>query len=300
MLFFNSKSYLSGGLINFDDMPYTTLISAEALRANLGQPGWLVIDCRFSLADTAAGQRAYAESHISGALYAHLDEDLSGPIRPGQTGRHPLPSPEVAAARFAAWGIGADTQVVAYDDMAGGIAARLWWMLRWLGHEAVAVMDGGWQAWQAAGYPVDAEVPQPQPRVFTPQPRPGMWVDAATVDQIRRSPEYRVVDSRTPERYRGEVEPIDPVAGHIPGALNLPHPGNIAPDGKLRSPEELRRRFQEALGDTPPDHTAFYCGSGVTACFNILAYRHAGLGDALLYPGSWSEWITDPDREVAS
>ena len=279
-------------------MKHNTFIDAAVLREHLGQPHWRIIDCRFSLADTEAGRRAYRAAHLPGALYAQLDEDLSSPHIPGQTGRHPLPRPEVAAERFSAWGIGPDTQVVVYDDMAGGIAARLWWMLRWLGHEAVAVLDGGWQAWQAAGYPTDAVVPAPVAAKFTPRPRPELWIDAAAVEQIRHSPQHRLIDSRTPERYRGEVEPIDPVAGHIPGALNLPHPGNIGPDGKLLPPDAQRQRFQAALGDTPPERTAFYCGSGVTACFNILAYRHAGLGEALLYPGSWSEWITDAQREV--
>ncbi|MCB9276228.1 MAG: sulfurtransferase [Lewinellaceae bacterium] len=279
---------------------YNTLISAEELAQHFHRPGWLVFDCRFNLADTGAGRRAYREAHIPGAAYLHLDDDLCAPLAPGLTGRHPLPPAEETAARFSRWGIGPDTQVVAYDDMSGAIAARLWWMLRWLGHEAAAVLDGGWPAWQSAGLPTDAEIPRSVPANFTANTKAGWTVDADRVGVAAHSPAYKVVDSRTPERYRGEVEPIDPVAGHIPGAVNYPHPSNVGPDGLWLSPETLRRQLMEVLGSTPPEHTVFYCGSGVTACRNILAYKYAGLGDALLYPGSWSEWIADGTREVAT
>lgn len=279
---------------------FTTLISTADLAARLGKPGLVLIDCRFSLSDTEAGRRAYREGHIPGALYAHLDEDLCAPVIPGKTGRHPLPSVEEAAAVFSRWGIGPGVQVVGYDDMSGAMAARLWWMLRWLGHDAAAVLDGGWQAWLGAGLPVDTAAPQPRPAEFTPRPRPELLIDADGVDEIRKLPAYRLVDSRDPIRYRGEEEPIDPVAGHIPGALNFPHNLNVDESGRWLSPEALRRQFREALGDTDAGRTAFYCGSGVTACRNVLAYKQAGLGDALLYPGSWSEWITNPQREVAS
>ena len=278
---------------------YTTLISAADLSEHIHQPNWIVVDCRFNLADPGAGLRAYLESHIPGAFYAHLEEDLSAPVVPGKTGRHPLPSVETVAALFSHWGIGPEVQVVAYDDMSGAIAARLWWMLRWLGHDAVAVLNGGWPAWEDAGLPTEARIPSAQPAKFIPHLRPEMLIDADRVEVIRKLQEYKVVDSRTSERYRGEVEPIDPVAGHIPGAVNIPHPDNVSSNGQWLGPEALRRQFLEVLGDTPAGHTAFYCGSGVTACRNILAYKHAGLGDALLYPGSWSEWIVDADRAVA-
>ncbi len=277
---------------------YTTLIDAATLARHLDDPGWVIVDCRFSLADTEAGRRAYGEAHIPGAVYAHLDEDLSGPVIPGKTGRHPLPPVDVVAARFSRWGIGPGVQVVAYDDLSGAIAARLWWLLRWLGHDAVAVLDGGWPAWLAGGFPATGEAPAPRRRSFAPQPRPGLLVDAAFVETVRRDAAHRVVDSRTPERYRGEEEPIDPVAGHIPGAVNAPHPENVDAEGAWRSPEQLRVRFEAVLGDVPPTQTVFYCGSGVTACRNILAMEHAGLKDAKLYAGSWSEWIADGEREV--
>jgi len=277
---------------------YTTLIDAATLARHLDDPGWVIVDCRFSLADTGAGRSAYHEGHIPGAVYAHLDEDLSGPVIPGKTGRHPLPDVEQLAERFSGWGIGDGVQVVAYDDLSGAIAARLWWLLRWLGHDAVAVLDGGWPFWRAAGLPIRDEAPAPPARSFRPRPRPELLVDAAFVEEARRDPAYRVVDSRTAERYRGEVEPIDPVAGHIPGAVNAPHPDNVAASGAWRSPDQLRERFEAVLEAVPPPQAIFYCGSGVTACRNLLALEHAGLEGAKLYAGSWSEWIADGEREV--
>lgn len=277
---------------------FTTLISTEELSRRLQAPHWVVIDCRFDLSDTEAGRRAYRSGHIPGALYAHLDESLSGPKVPGKTGRHPLPNPDVAALRFERWGIGSDVQVIAYDDSGGMYAARLWWMLRWLGHDAVAVLDGGWSRWVGEGRKVGTAIPEPHPRAFIPHPRPEFMVDVYGVEEARKSPEYKLIDSRAPERYRGEVEPIDPVAGHIPGALNLPNNEAVGQNGLFLSEEALQQRFRKALGETDAGHAIFYCGSGVSACRNILAYKHAGLGDAKLYPGSWSEWVADPEREV--
>ncbi len=281
-------------------MPYDTLITAEALHAHLQDPDWVVVDCRFNLANHAQGRQDYIQEHIPGAVYAHLDDDLSGPIVKGVTGRHPLPSVEQAAAVFAALGIGAGAQVVTYDDRGGMSSGRLWWMLRWLGHDAVAVLDGGWQAWQAAGYPTRSGEETQLPSDFTPQPRADFAVDAAAVQQLRTDPAYKVVDSRAADRYRGENETMDPVGGHIPGALSGPFADNLGADGRFKSPGELRARFEVLLGDTPAGQTIFYCGSGVSAAHNILALAHAGLGDARLYPGSWSEWITDPARPVAT
>ncbi len=277
---------------------FSTLISPRDLEANLANPGWVVIDCRHDLADPEAGVRAYSSGHIPGARFAHLDRDLSGPVIPGKTGRHPLPEIEQVAARFSQWGIGQNTQVVAYDDKAGSIAARLWWMLRWLGHDAVAVLDGGWQAWTSAGFPATADLPAAAPAHFIPQPRPEWIADAGQVEQLRQNQAFCVLDARAPERFNGEVEPIDPVAGHIPGAVNAPFSLNLE-NGRFKDPEILKAQFKALIGDKPAENTVFYCGSGVTACHDILAFAHAGLGDARLYPGSWSEWIADGTRPVA-
>jgi len=280
-------------------MPYTTLVSTAVLGQQLGQTDWAIIDCRFSLADTAAGRRNYLESHIPGALYAHLDEDLSGPIIPGQTGRHPLPSVEKFAATLSGWGIDQTVQVVAYDDMGGGIAARLWWMLRWLGHEAVAVLDSGWQSWLAQSRLTVSQV-QPRPaRTFIANPQANLLATADEVLTLRTDPTHRLLDARSADRFRGENETHDPVGGHIPGAVSAPFAENLA-EGFFRSPEALRERFEGLLGQTPPEQAVIYCGSGVTAAHNLLAMAHAGLDGSRLYVGSWSEWVTDPSRPVAT
>ncbi|MCS7039120.1 MAG: sulfurtransferase [Anaerolineae bacterium] len=279
---------------------YTTLVSPDVLAAHLDDPDWAVVDCRFSLQDTGYGRRAYQAGHIPGAVYAHLDEDLSGPVIPGRTGRHPLPEPEVFTARLERWGIGNTTQVVAYDDAGGAYAARLWWMLRWLGHEAVAVLDGGWPAWVAAGLPQHGGTETRPPAVFTARPRPERVATAAEVLARRLDPDWRVLDARGADRFRGENETIDPVAGHIPGAVSAPYADNLTPDGRFRDAESLRRRYRALLGDVPAARAICYCGSGVTAAHDLLAMFHAGLGEGLLYPGSWSEWITDPTRPIAT
>jgi len=277
---------------------HRTLIASDTLSAHLSDPDWVIVDCRSSLADLDYGRRVYAESHLPGAVYANLEEDLSSPVIPGQTGRHPLPDIAVLAAKFAAWGIGEGVQVVVYDDRSGGIAARLWWLLRWLGHEAVAVLDGGWQGWIGQGLPVSAAIPVPTPCNFQPKPHPEMLADVEQVEAIRGDDHYKLVDSREQIRYEGKHEPIDPVAGHIPGAVNLPFANHVGSDGRLASPESIRNQWLSVLGKTPPEQTVVYCGSGVTACFNLLTMEHAGLEGARLYPGSWSEWIADPARPV--
>ncbi len=279
---------------------FTTLIDAAVLRRHLLSPDWRIIDCRFSLNDPEQGRRDYRAEHIPGALYAHLDEDLSAPVVPGKTGRHPLPAPAELAKTFSRWGIDEAVQVVAYDAGSGAIAARLWWMLRWLGHDAVAVLNGGWAAWQAAGFPTETQVVAPSPRQFRPRIRSEWVVSAEELEKMRRDPGARLIDAREADRYRGENEPIDPVAGHIPGALNVPYSENLTPKGRFCAPEALRERFSPILQNVPPEAVACYCGSGVTACHNLLAIKYAGLGDARLYPGSWSEWITDPNRPVAT
>jgi thiosulfate/3-mercaptopyruvate sulfurtransferase len=279
-------------------MKYSTLVTVETLAENYTRPDWTVVDCHFLLDDTGAGLRAYQREHIPGATYAHLDDDLSGTVIPGETGRHPLPEPEVFAARLSAWGIDNDTQVVAYDNRGGAIAVRLWWMLKWLGHEAAAVLDGSFKHWKQAGLPVTAEVPAPQPRRFIPRPRPELIAGTAEIAAIPGQSEKLLVDSRTPERYRGEVEPIDPVAGRIPGAVNRCHLDNLDEDGRFKPVDELKAIFSQLIGDRPAQDVIFYCGSGVTSAHNILAMAYAGLGMPRIYPGSYSEWIADPDRPI--
>ncbi len=280
-------------------MPYTTLISTAELAEHLDDPAWAIIDCRFSLADTGRGRRDYQAAHIPGALYAHLDEDLSSPVIAGQTGRHPLPDIDAFAQTLAGWGIDDGVQVVMYDDSTGGIAARLWWMLRWLGHDAAAVLDGGWLHWSNAGLPARGGPESRPERAFEARSRANLVVDTAAVAVMIREQPTRLFDSRTADRYRGENETIDPVAGHIPGAICAPYPDNVGPDGLFLPKETLKARFETLLGGTPAGQAAFYCGSGVTAAHNLLAMVHAGLGDARLYAGSWSEWIVDPSRPVA-
>lgn len=276
---------------------FTTLMTAETLVEHLGDPRWVIIDCRFSLADPSQGERDYAAGHIPGARYAHLDHDLSSPVTP-TSGRHPLPAPEVFARTAGGWGIGPATQVIAYDDAAGMFAARLWWLLRWLGHETAAVLDGGWRAWLRAGFPVTAERPQITPETFTPRPDDSRWLRTEEVlDIVHGTRAGLIVDARAPARYAGTEETIDPVAGHIPGAYNRPWMDNVDSEGRFRSRDNLRARF-EAFG-VPPGGIVHMCGSGVTACHNVLAMEHAGLRGSRLYAGSWSEWIRDPHRPVA-
>jgi thiosulfate/3-mercaptopyruvate sulfurtransferase len=281
-------------------MSYTTLISTAELSQHLADPAWAIIDCRFSLDDAGQGRRDYLQAHIPGAVYAHLDEDLSGPIIPGQTGRHPLPDVETTARRFSAWGIDAQVQVVAYDGGNGAMAARLWAMLRWLGHAAVAVLDGGWTAWQSEDRPQRSGSEARSARHFNPHPRPELLLNTAAVETIRTNPNWRLIDARSGETYRGEKLGYDPIAGHIPGAVSLPYADNLTPDGRFLPPEQLRARFETLSGGIPAERIVFYCGSGVTACHNALAFAHAGLGEARVYIGSWSDWITDPNRPIAT
>lgn len=281
-------------------MKHILLITPAEMSRYVGNPDWAIIDCRFSLTDPERGRRDYQLAHISTAIYAHLNEELSGPVVPGLTGRHPLPPIEAFVDTLCRWGIDASVQVVVYDDAGGAFAARLWWMLRWLGHDAVAVLDGGWQRWQRENYPARAGVEARSLRVFTPHPRPELLADTDDVAAWRTDPTYRILDARNADRYRGENETIDPVAGHIPGAISAPYAGNLGADGSFLSPEELKARYQKLLGDTPAERAIVYCGSGVTAVHNVIAMLHAGLGEARLYAGSWSEWITDPGRPVAT
>lgn len=286
-------------------MSYTTLITVDqldALRAS-GAPV-VLLDCGFDLTNPAAGRAAFEQGHLPGARYVHLDDDLAGPMHPEGprspqfTGRHPLPDREAFAARVGAWGIGPETQVVVYDNHGLIYAARAWWMLRWLGHSTTAVLDGGRAAWVARHGSLEAGIPASAPRAPYPlSPQPSMPVieaDALLADLGR----VRVLDARTVERRRGDVEPLDPVGGHIPGSTARFFKDNLQPDGFFKPAEQLRAEFQ-ALGVRPDDETVQQCGSGVTACHNLLAQLHAGLGVSRLYVGSWSEWCADPRRPVA-
>lgn len=277
----------------------TTLVTTDTLAAHLDDPRWLIVDCRFDLAQPAAGEAAYRAAHIPGAVYAHLDRDLSGPITP-RTGRHPLPDPDRFAATLSGWGVSADTQVIAYDADTGMYAARLWWLLRWVGHRAVAVLDGGFKAWTAAGLPTSTEIPSRPPSHFQARPDREMWLDADQVQQRVQRSDWRLLDARAPERFSGQVEPLDPVAGHVPGARNHPFATNLTSDGRFGAPEELRRRYEQSQAGVADDHTIAMCGSGVTACHLLLAMEVAGKPGARLYAGSWSEWIRNPQRGVAT
>lgn len=272
---------------------YNTLIDIDTLKSRLNDSRFVIVDCRFDLADPQAGRAAYLSSHIPGAVYAHLDDDLSGPPITNK-GRHPMPTQEAMTALFTRLGIGEDKQVVCYDASGASICARLWWMLRYMGHDAVAVLDGGWSAWVNAKFPVCGGEEHNASTRFHGQAR----VDRlAEVSEITDTP--LLIDSRDPARYRGEVEPIDPVAGHIPGAINYFWKQNLDAQGQFRASEDLRQTFLAITGDVSPEAAVFYCGSGVTACHNVLAMVHAGLSQPRLYGGSWSEWCADPGRPVA-
>lgn len=291
---------------------YTTLISTTQLASalvpsafvpsafvpsSLDRDDVLPIDCRFDLAKPDSGEAAYRVEHIPGALYAHLDRDLSGPIT-ASTGRHPLPDPAQFADTLSRWGITRDTQVVAYDADSAAYAARLWWMLRWMGHEKVAVLDGGLKAWKEAGLPLTAELPTRTPTSFAARARREMWLDADEL-QSRLAQGWKLLDARASERFIGKVEPIDPVAGHIPGAVNHPLATNLGPDSRFLPAAALRERYERSQNGAADSHTIAMCGSGVTACHLLLAMEIAGKHGARLYAGSWSEWIRDPSRPTA-
>ncbi len=281
----------------------TTLIEPAALAAHLADPDWAIVDCRFDLARPEWGALAWAAGHIPNALYAHLDRDLSGP-RSALTGRHPLPEIAALSATFGRWGIDKEVQVVAYDQGAGAYAARLWWLLRWLGHQQVAVLDGGFAAWERAGLALETAATVRAPRRFTAAPAAGLVVTTAALapavaaGALTRG-ELTLVDARSADRFAGQNETLDPVAGHIPGARNHPFSGNLDAHGRFLSAPELRRCWADTLRERPAATLIAMCGSGVTACHNLLALEAAGLAGARLYAGSWSEWIRDPARPVA-
>ncbi|MDQ2703118.1 MAG: sulfurtransferase [Pseudomonadota bacterium] len=281
---------------------WTTLVRAEDLAAALGgadpgASGLVVVDCRFSLADTAAGERDYLQAHIPGAVYAHLDRDLSDHRKQGQ-GRHPWPDAADFTARLGAWGIDPGTQVVAYDEADGSHAARFWFLLRALGHTRVAVLDGGLARWKALGLPLDDAQPSPRATRYEAGFDGSRLLDAGQV-QARLEAGDALLDARGAPRFRGEVEPLDRVAGHVPGARNRPFADNMA-DGRFKPAAQLAAEFREVLGASDPAHAIAMCGSGVTACHLILAMEHAGLPGAKLFTGSWSGWIEDPARPIAT
>ena len=278
-------------------MDYRTIVSAPELHRSLADPGLVIFDCRHELMNPEAGARAYAQSHLPGARFAHSETDLAGP-KTGRNGRHPLPHPDAFMAWLGRNGVDSSKQVVAYDFAAGSASARLWWMLRWVGHERVAVLDGGWEGWIEAGLPTTAEQPRIAPTTFKGAPRP-TWVDVAFVQSHLDDPSVVVLDARTPERFQGLMEPIDPVAGHIPGARNRLFKENLNADGRFKPPHELKQAFLNVLGSVRPEQVVHQCGSGVSACSNLLAMEIAGLGGSRLYPGSWSEWVADRSRPVA-
>lgn len=274
-------------------MAFTTLITVSELKSFLDEPGLQVFDCRFSLADAGAGRKAYQQAHIPGACFADMNHDLSSPHIPGVTGRHPLPAKDEWLKKVQQWGIDRNTQVVLYDDAGGAGAARMWWMLRWLGHGKVAVLDGGWPAWLAVGEDaVETAIPSSPKRASDDYSDCPPLTRLYEAEQIA-SEKQVLLDARDEARYRGEVEPIDPVAGHIPGARCFPFTSNLEEGGHFKSKQQLAERFSNLAGDV-----VSYCGSGVTACHNILAMVHAGLPEPALYAGSWSEWITDPSRKI--
>jgi len=278
---------------------HKTLITPSTLVQHVNDPSWVIVDCRFDLTEPDKGEAWYRSGHIPGARYAHLDRHLSGP-KTGTNGRHPLPEPEVLARMFSELGIGSQSQVIAYDADSGMFAGRLWWLLRWLGHDAVAVLDGGLARWLREGHPVRGGVESSAAATFRGLPRPGWRLSVDDVAGGLYNPTRLLVDSRTPDRYRGIGETLDKVGGHIPGAANYFFQQNLADDKTFKSPEVLKAQWAPILAGRDPKDVVVYCGSGVTACHNLLALEHAGIHGVKIFPGSWSEWSADPTRPVAT
>jgi thiosulfate/3-mercaptopyruvate sulfurtransferase len=275
----------------------STIISTDLLAQHLDDASWAIVDCRYDLKNEEWGDEQYRTAHIPGAVYASLGRDLAGP-KDGRNGRHPLPAHEAMSATFGRWGIKSGVQVVAYDQDSGMYASRLWWMLRYMGHLTVAVLDGGFAKWTREGRPTRTGVEHREPATFVGKPHMGMRVTANQVWAKLGDPGMTLVDARGPARFEGKEEPLDRVAGHIPGAVNHFYQWNLSQEGTLLPPELLRDQFKKLLGDTPPEQVTVYCGSGVSACHNLLAMEHAGLTGVKLYPGSWSEWSADADKPV--
>jgi thiosulfate/3-mercaptopyruvate sulfurtransferase len=282
-------------------MSIAQLISPEQLAARQQQPGLVILDCRFALEDPDYGQRSYAEGHIAGAWFADLERDFSGPVTKGVTGRHPLPKPADLIRRLQDWGINQDSDIVLYDDGPGAFAARGWWLLAWLGkREGVYLLDGGLKAWHAAGQSLSLDAADNTRGHFTGQADNALLLSADELQARLGQPQMTLIDARAEPRFRGEVEPIDPIAGHIPGAQCAAFNENLGADGRFLPAEQLKQRFAAKLGDRSPNELVAYCGSGVTACHNLFALGLAGYPLGKLYAGSWSEWINDPKRGVAT
>ncbi|MBT9302282.1 sulfurtransferase [Pseudomonas sp. TAE6080] len=282
-------------------MPLAQLISPPQLAERQKHAGLVVLDCRFALEDPDYGRCSYAEGHIEGAQYADLERHLSGPVTRGVTGRHPLPAPQALIRQLQAWGINADSEIVLYDDGPGAYAARAWWLLAWLGkRDGVSILDGGLKAWHAAGFPLSLDAPSTEPGTFTGSPDNHLLLDAEHLQKRLGQPGLTLIDARALPRFRGEVEPIDPIAGHIPGAQCAAFNENLGSDGRFLPVEQLKQRFAQKLQDRSPDELVAYCGSGVTACHNLFALSLAGYPLGKLYAGSWSEWINDPQRQIAT
>lgn len=282
-------------------MPLAQLITPQQLAECLDAPGLVILDCRFALEDVDYGQRSYAEGHIAGAHFADLERDLSGPVVKGRTGRHPLPDPQRLVERLREWGVDNDSQVVLYDDGPGAFAARAWWLLAWLGkRDAVFILDGGLKAWHAAHLPLSLDPPVRREGTFSGEPDMKLQIDATHLVKRLDDPALTLIDARGLPRFLGEVEPIDPVAGHIPGAKCAAFTDNLGADGRFLPTDKLKQRFAEKLAGRSPEDLVAYCGSGVTACHNLFALALAGYPLGRLYAGSWSEWINDPQRGVAT
>lgn len=282
-------------------MPLAQLISPQQLAERQQSSGWVILDCRFALEDPDYGRCSYAEGHIEGAQYADLERHLSGPVTKGVTGRHPLPAADTLTRQLRAWGISADTDVVLYDDGPGAYAARAWWLLAWLGkRDGVFILDGGLKAWHAAGFPLSLDAPVVEPGTFAGTPDHRLLLDAEHLQKRLGQPGLTLIDARAQPRFRGEVEPIDPIAGHIPGAQCAAFSENLGSDGRFLPADQLKQRFAAQLQGREAQELVAYCGSGVTACHNLFALSLAGYPLGKLYAGSWSEWITDPAREIAT
>jgi thiosulfate/3-mercaptopyruvate sulfurtransferase len=282
-------------------MPLAQLITPQQLAERLDAPGLVVLDCRFALEDVDYGQRSYALGHIAGAHFADLERDLSGPVIKGHTGRHPLPEPKRLVERLREWGVDNDSEVVLYDDGPGAFAARAWWLLVWLGkRSAVSILDGGLKAWHAAHLPLSLDPPAKREGNFSGAPDMTLLIDARHLAKRLDDPALTLLDARALPRFRGEVEPIDPVAGHIPGAQCAAFTDNLGVDGRFLAVAQLQQRFAATLAGRAPEQLVAYCGSGVTACHNLFALALAGYPLGRLYAGSWSEWINDPAHAVAT
>ena len=278
-------------------MTFKTLISATALADRLESSHWVVFDCRFSLADSTAGAKAYRQAHIPGARYADLNLHLSAPVK-SYTGRHPLPNFDSLAKQLGLWGVSNRSQIVVYDDAGGAFAGRLWWLLRSMGHEQVALLDGGIRHWQKLGLPLTTALPKTSPTQFRSYIDPKQWLSAREVEDGLAARSITLIDARTPERYLGLHEPIDPIAGHIPKALNRPFQLNLTKDGLFLPAEQLKAQFNSLTHTAPAQQVVHMCGSGVTGCHNLLAMEAAGLSGSKLYAGSWSEWIVNRNRSI--